>query len=289
MNRNRLFLIGFMALLVAALLTVVAYRAIVKKTGAMNQRTGRVVVAARDLTVGAKLDATDVREIDLPASAVPAGYFTESSKVIGRGVIANVAKNEVLLESKVASEKSGAGLPAMIPPDMRAVSVQVNEVISVAGFVAPGTRVDVLLTGSPTHNLMASDVMTTTVLENVEVLAAGQKIQPNAEGKPEKVPVITLLVSPQDAQKLTLASMEGKIQLALRNPADANKKDQMPIRNAALYKLPELPPPTAVAAVRHAPAPATKKAAPAPPKTVYVLEIIRGEKRDATNFSDANR
>lgn len=285
MNRNRLLIIGLLALVIAALLTTVAYRSISKRVAGLNQRTARVVVAAKDLGVGSKLEAGDVQEIELPASALPAGYFPEAPKLVGRGVIANIAKNEVLLESKVAAEKAGAGLPAMIPANMRAVSVQVNEVISVAGFVAPGTRVDVLLTGSPTHNPMSADVMTTTVLENIEVLAAGQKIQPNSEGKPEKVPVITLLVSPEDAQKLTLASMEGKIQLALRNPTDAKKQDQAPLRNATLYKLPEIQPQAAPVKRTRA---AVKKAAPAPQK-VYVLEIIRGEKRDATNFNDSSR
>ncbi len=288
MNRNRLLLIGLLALLFAALLTIVAYRSITKKVAGMNQRTSRVVVAAKDLNIGAKLQAGDVQEIELPVSALPAGYFPEAAKVVGRGVVASIAKNEVLLETKVAAENAGAGLPAMIPANMRAVSVQVNEVISVAGFVTPGTRVDVLVTGSPTHNPNSPDVMTTTVLENIEVLAAGQKIQPNGEGKPEKVPVITLLVSPEDAQKLTLASMEGKIQLALRNPTDATKKDAMPIKNAALYKLPDIPAQPSAAPARRTRGTSKKQVAP-PPSKVFVLEIIRGEKRDATNFSDTGR
>ncbi len=286
MNRNRLLIIGLLALVIAALLTTVAYRSIAKRVAGLNQRTARVVVAAKDLAVGSKLEAGDVQEIELPAAALPAGYFPEAAKLVGRGVIANIAKNEVLLESKIAAEKAGAGLPAMIPANMRAVSVQVNEVISVAGFVAPGTRVDVLLTGSPTHNPMAADVMTTTVLENIEVLAAGQKIQPTPEGKPEKVPVVTLLVSPEDAQKLTLASLEGKIQLALRNPTDAKKQDQAPLRNVTLYKLPEIQPQAAPA--RRARAAAPRKVVP-PPQKIYVMEIIRGEKRDATNFNDSSR
>src|ERR1035441_8928332 len=133
-----------------------------------------------------------------------------STKIL-TGVIAAIFKNEILLPNKIAALNAGVGLPAMIPPDMRAVSVKVNDVVGVAGFVGPGTRVDVLVTGSPSNN--TQDTVTTTVLENVEVLAAGQKIQPNAEGKPENVPVITLLVTPADAQTLTLASTEGKIQL----------------------------------------------------------------------------
>ena len=105
---------------------------------------------------------------------------------------------------------------------MRAVSVRVNEVVAVAGFVVPGTRVDVLLTGNPTGG---NEPQTTTVLENVAVIAAGQKLERNAAGDPQTTPVITLLVSPDDAQKLTLASSQGHIQLALRNPVDTKKED----------------------------------------------------------------
>ncbi len=285
MNRNRLLLIGLAALLFAAVLTLVAYRSLSGKLAAVNRRASMVAVAAKDLAIGSKVEAGDVRMVQLPTADLPLGYASDPAKVIGRGVIAPLVKNEIMLDSKLAGEKAGAGLPAIIPPKMRAVSVQVNEVISVAGFVTPGTRVDVLLTGSPTHNAMSADVMTTTVLENVEVLAAGQKIEPNAEGKAEKVPVITLLVSPEDAQKLTLASMEGKIQLALRNPLDADKENKVPVRNASLYRLPELPPPPAAghgAPVKRTSAPVKKAAAP--PSTVYVMEIIRGEKKDTTNF-----
>ena len=113
-------------------------------------------------------------------------------------------------------------MQSLIPPGMRAVSVRVNEVIGVAGFVVPGTRVDVLLTGNPTG---ASDQRTTTVLENVAVIATGQKLERNTAGEPQLTPVITLLVSPDDAQKLTLATSQGKIQLALRNPLDTKQQE----------------------------------------------------------------
>ena len=113
-------------------------------------------------------------------------------------------------------------MQSLIPPGMRAVSVRVNEVIGVAGFVVPGTRVDVLLTGNPSG---APDQQTTTVLENVAVIATGQKLERNTAGEPQLTPVITLLVSPDDAQKLTLATTQGKIQLALRNPLDTKQQE----------------------------------------------------------------
>jgi len=192
-------------------------------------------------------------------------------------VIMTIRKNEVVLASKLASAKGGAGLPSLIPSGKRALSVQVNEVISVGGFVAPGTHVDVLLTGRPSMS-GAQDVMTTTVLENVEVLAAGQEMQQNPEGgKPRAVTVITLLVTPEEAQRLTLASSEGHIQLALRNPMDGHHEDPKAVKSAALYRMEPAP----------ATAPSTRPAgrptivhAPA----VYVIEIIKGDKRDSVKF-----
>ncbi len=283
MHQRRLLAIGAAALAISGLLTVFMYRTFVRKTASLTPNTTTVVVAARDLAMGAMVQEADLRTAQLPAQDLPQNVITEVNKAVGRGVIAPMVKNEIVLDSKLAAAKAGAGLPAMIPPNMRAVSVQVNEVIAVAGFVIPGTRVDVLLTGSPSRGgTNNGDVMTTTVLENVEVLAAGQKIEPNAEGKPDKVPVITLLVSPQDAQKLTLASAEGRIQLALRNPLDEHKSEVAPVQNAALYH--------AAAPAEAAPRPkahvAAKKApvvAPAAPP-MYALEVIRGDKRDVTKF-----
>ena len=134
-------------------------------------------------------------------------------------------------------------MQSLIPPGMRAVSVRVNEVIGVAGFVVPGTRVDVLLTGNPTG---ANDQQTTTVLENVAVIATGQKLERNTAGEPQLTPVITLLVSPDDAQKLTLATTQGKIQLALRNPLDTKQQELDSVRTASSTRVFPLRPPAAV-------------------------------------------
>lgn len=277
MNRNRLFLIGVAALVIAGAITYVAYQTFIVKMAAVKRRTGSVVMATKDLGMAAKIEPGDVRLVDMPAADLPEGTFDDLNKVIGRGVITPLAKNELILQSKLAGPGSGAGLPAIIPENMRAVSVQVNDVISVAGFVTPGTRVDVLLTGTPNNNPSSPDVLTTTVLENVEVLAAGEKLQPSAQGKPEKVPVITLLVSPVDAQKLTLASQQGKIQLSLRNPMDAKKQNVDPVRNASLYRQPAAP--VAVKAARHVAAAA--KPAPLP---VYSVEVIKGHERSTSSF-----
>jgi pilus assembly protein CpaB len=161
---------------------------------------------------------------------------------------------------------------------MRAVSVRVNEVVAVAGFVVPGTRVDVLLTGNPSG---ANEQQTTTVLENVAVIAAGQKLERNSAGEPQTTPVITLLVSPDDAQKLTLASSQGHIQLALRNPIDTKKEDLAAMKATGLYR--NLNPPAPPPRPKVVKAPKTE-AAPTP--VGYKVEVIRGNKVDETKFPD---
>jgi pilus assembly protein CpaB len=149
----------------------------------------------------------------------------------------------------------------------------------VAGFVVPGTHVDVLLTGNPTKDTDPGKTMTTTVLENVQVLAAGTKLEPDAKGQAQSVPVITLQVSPEDAQKLTLASTQGKIQLSLRNPLDGKEKQPDTVLNAELYRHASLAPVPVKRVVARAHAPA---APAAPPQ--YVVEIIRGEKKETVKF-----
>src|SRR5689334_5836868 len=221
MNRSRFVLIGVIALVLGALFSSAVYRSLKARTMPADQGGADVVIAANDVQVGAKVQDWDVKVIKLPGNDLPSGVFHSKAKVIGRGVILPVTKGEFILPNKLAAENAGAGLPALIPPGMRAVSVRVNEVVSVAGFVVPGTRVDVLLTGNPGGG---SDAQTTTVLSNVEVIASGQRLERNSAGDTSMAPVITLLVSPEDAQKLTLASSQGRIQLSLRNPLDTNQE-----------------------------------------------------------------
>jgi pilus assembly protein CpaB len=190
-------------------------------------------------------------------------------------VVLPIAKGEFVLPLKLAGENAGYGLPSLIPPGMRAVSVRVNEVVSVAGFVLPGTRVDVLLTGNPSG---ATEQQTTTVLENVAVIATGQRLERNSAGAPQMTPVITLLVSPDDAQKLTLASTQGRIQLALRNPLDTKQQDLATVKSNSLYKNISAPTPV----VRERPKRKTVEIPPAP--AFYTVEVIRGNKMDVTKF-----
>lgn len=176
----------------------------------------QVVIATRDMPVGTVLGPNDVSVIRWPDRAVPEGYARTVPEVVGRGVITAVRRNEPLLATKLADKAAGGGLPIVIPEGMRAVSIRVDEVVGVAGFVLPSTRVDVLLTIAPDKQ----DPVTQVILQNMQVLAAGQTIQRDEQGKPMTVTVITLLADPQQAEKLVLASAQGRIQLALRNTLD---------------------------------------------------------------------
>jgi pilus assembly protein CpaB len=280
MNRNRLLMIGVLALALGALVSLMVYKNLQGKGSSNNEPGVDVVVASGDLQVGARLEEHDVRVIRLPASALPPGAFSRRSQVLGRGVILPITKSEFILPSKLAPENAGASLPALIPPGMRAVSVRVNEVVSVAGFVGPGTRVDVLLTGTPNGS---SEPQTTTVLQNVAVIASGHTLERNASGEPQNTPVITLLASPEDAERLTLASSEGKIQLVLRNPLDT-QQDPVDAANAkGLYKGGTPPPPKPV--MHAARQPKTEK--PAPPPSVLSVEVYQGDKKpDVVKFPE---
>ncbi len=280
MNRTRYLLIGVVALALGALLSSAVYRSLRARTTPAGGPGTDVVIAANDIQVGAKIQDRDLKVVKFPAEDLPAGVFRNKTAVDGRGVVLPIAKGEFILPNKLAAENAGAGLPALIPPGMRAVSVRVNEVVSVAGFVVPGTRVDVLVTGNPS----GGEAQTTTVLENVLVLAAGQRLERSSSGDTSMAPVITLLVSPENAQRLTLASSEGRIQLALRNPLDTNQEKIASVRQASLYggvaapstgTTPKLP-----IRIRHEAAP--KPAAP----TVYGIELIKGDKREQVKFDD---
>ena len=275
MNRNRLILVGALAVVLAGAVSFAVYRLLRSVVGGYRGASAAsVVVAAKDLVVGAKIEAQDVRLAQLPASELPSNVFHNTSDVVGRGVLVPIQRSELILGSKVAGEEAGAGLPALIPTGMRAVSVKVNDVVSVAGFVLPGTRVDVLLTGQPSKS--NDTETTTTVLENVQVLSAGPKLEKDANGQPVNVPVITLLVSPEDAQKLTLAATQGQIQLSLRSPMDLSQPKILAVQNPSLYRLPE---------PQEKPSRKKGKAVVVPPPSaVYVVEMIRGDKRDVSKF-----
>ena len=178
-----------------------------------------IVVASRDLPAGTIVRREDLETLEWPGSAMPEGFANQAGEVVGRGLVVEVRKSEPMVDWKLADKEAGGGLPITIPEGMRAVSVEVDEVIGVAGFVLPGTRVDVLATVMPTND--RRQITTRIILQNVPALAADQVYQRDMEGEPQPVTVVTLLVTPEEAEALTLAATEGRIQLALRNTLDS--------------------------------------------------------------------
>jgi pilus assembly protein CpaB len=243
-----------------------------------------VVVAARPLEVGVSVKPDDVKIVKLPTSAVPKGAFTKVEEVIDRPVISNILLDEPILEGRLAARGAGLGLAPVIPVGMRALSVRVNDVVGVAGFVLPGMHVDVLVTGQPPGDSQAT--VTTTVLQDISVLTAGQSLQSDSRGQAINAPVVTLLVTPEQAEVLTLAGNETKIQLVLRNAADKSVNATKGRRLNELYRGSGAP----VAEERPASRPAPRRrpvetvrlapvAAPAPPPVPDQVVVIRGNQK----------
>lgn len=247
-----------------------------------------VVVAVRELDVGVTIRPEDVKAAKLPAPSVPQGSFARAEEVVGRPVTSKILAGEPVLARRLAERGSGFGLAPIIPVGMRAVSVRVNDVANVAGFALPGMRVDVLATLRPQGE---EGPRTTTVLQNILVLSAGQQLQPDASGKPINVPVVTLLVTPEQAETLTLASNEGRIQLVLRNAGDKEVQKTPGKMLAELYGAPRPPmrpvraatPEATVAARARAPQPAPERPAAEPEQIV----VIRGTQKTVEVLGDA--
>jgi pilus assembly protein CpaB len=276
MNRVRIFTVFLIALVAGGGLAYGTYDYLQKvPVKTVTVPTKRVVVATSDLSLGSELKKDDLTTVEWPSASLPEGAFSNPAELVGRGLIVSVVRNELILPAKLASKEAGSGLPPIIPPGKRAMSVKVNEVIGVAGYVLPGTRVDVIATASPSGR--SEDMTTKVVLSNVEVLTAGTRLEQDKKGgEPMQVTVVTLVVTPDEAERLSLASTEGKIQLALRNPLDQESPATGGARTGMLMGSAPAPRPSTVRranAPAAAPAPAYQQA---PPPTV---EIIRGDKR----------
>jgi len=238
MNR-RLVTILLAAFVVAALCSVLVYRLVgMRIAAAKPQPSTRVVAAARDIKIGTVLSAPDLTTIQIMGT-VPKSAILDAKNAIGRGVTSPIYAGESILDDRLAPMGSGGGLAATIKDGMRAIAVRVDQVVGVAGFVLPGMRVDVLISGVPPNANQGggggnNNTQVRTVLQNIEVLSAGTDIQKDAEGKPQQVQVVNLLVTPEQAQVLALASNETRIQLVLRNPLDTKVA---PVEGTAMTNL----------------------------------------------------
>ena len=278
MNK-RLASVLIFAVAVSAIASFVLYRMIAAQMTASAKVAGSpVLVASHNLELGALIKEGDVKVAEW-GGTVPQGALLKPEDAIGRGVVQPILENEPIVESRVAPKGAGAGLASTIPPGMRAVAVRVNDIVGVAGFVVPGTHVDILIAGNPPGgNTAKTGTLTKTLLQDIEVLSAGQNIQKDAEGKPVSVGVVNMLVTPEQAEILSLASNETRIQLILRNPIDKDVTKTPGTAIANLFSgtrpsgLPDRE--TAPKRVAAKPAPAPPPPPPPPPPTVTTQRIV---------------
>jgi pilus assembly protein CpaB len=289
MNQRLVGVLAF-ALLISGVATFVLYRMISSRVAAQTApASNRLFVAARDLGLGTLVKDLDVSEVDWPG-AVPSQAITKKDEILERGVISPIYSGEPILQSRLAPKGAGAGLAAIIPPGKRAVAVRVNDVTSVAGFVTPGMRVDVLILGTPPGNSQALGTQTKTLLQNMEVLSAGQQLERDREGKPVSVPVVNMLVTPEQAEILSLASQDARIQLVLRNPLDTQDAKPPGTALARLWSGQPAPPPARHArtvAVKRTPPPAPPAPVAAPvekPITAIVVQVLHGAEKKEAKF-----
>ena len=280
MNRRLVAVFAF-ALAVASIASFAVYRLVISqaRTPGRAVPTSQLVVAAHDLQVGALMRDSDLTQIAWPGPA-PEFAIKTAQEIIGRGVVANIYQNEPILEKRLAPKGAGGGLAATIPVGMRAVALRVNEVVGLAGFVLPGMRVDVLVSGTAPGLDQSNGSLCKTVLQNIEVLSAGQRIEKTADGKPEAAQVVNLLVTPDQGEILSLASENTRVQLVLRNPLDEKEEKTHGASLASLFGQP----------VKAAAAPVLFRSAatprPAEPlrKPLDTVEVFSGTKRSEQSF-----
>src|SRR2546426_3034424 len=283
MQRHRVLVAFGIAWMTALLLSWWVYK---KTTAPPPRDLITVAAAAHDLAIGKRIQADDLKLVTLDGKDLPRGVFLKTAEVVDRAVAVPIIAGEIVLNGKLAAKGSGEGLTALIAPGMRAVSVQVNEISGVSGFIQPGTRVDVLFT----RVFSNGDAATTTILQNAKVIAYGRQLDPAAKLDPRdtsRPTVATLLVTQEQAQKLVLAGQRGRIQLVLRNGLD-DRVDEFsdPVASGDLGieeprkpqpQPPAQPPARPVLAPDPPPRPAASKAGKGDDDT-HVIRIYRGDK-----------
>ena len=274
MNR-RLLLILVSAFVIAAACSYLVYRVVGTRLALGQQKSTRVIVAVNDVKLGSVLKDADLSTTDI-SGPLPKGAILKRQDAIGRGVVSDLYQGEPIVESRLAAVGSGGGLAATIRQGMRACAVKVDEVVGVAGFVTPGMRVDVLISGNPPGPAnLVQGTKVKTLLQNIEVLSAGTDIQKDAEGKPQQVQVVNLLVTPEQAEVLSLASNQTHIQLILRNPLDTATTKPPGTAVANLFTDGPIPKPLV----------AGHRAAPAPAAHIYLVEVFNGSKKTEEKFA----
>lgn len=276
MNR-RLITILLTAFVIACVCTYFVARVVSgMATASKKPTTTTVVAASSDLKLGTLITKGDLTTMEI-AGGVPKGAILKPEDAVGRGVVSDIYKGEPIMDNRLAPVGSGGGLAATIPQGMRACAVKVDDVVGVSGFATPGMRVDVLISGNPPGDLTSATTgpKVKTLLQNIQVLSAGTDIQKDDQGKPKQVQVVNLMVTPDQAEILSLATSQEKIQLVLRNPLDTQISEPpgTVVRNLFADKNP--------APVKGRPAPVVVHKAP----STYTIEVINGSQRSDQKFA----
>ena len=261
--------------MISIAVTSIFYVRVRNQQASSKPKTRKIVTAAQNMAPGTALSLDNMGEIDWPESVPLAGVITKREDVVGKTLSVGIGQNEPLLERHLAAANSSLGLAAKIPDGMRATAVRTNEVNNLAGFLFPGSRVDVLVTFRGDNNR----TFTRTVLQNVQILSTGSKIEPDPQGKPENVGVVTLLLTPEESQKIVLAENQGTLQFVLRNGGDSAKSDVPVVDIAELQGAPRKPaePVKTGGGVR--------RAAPQRPQ-VFTVETVAGGKTTVAKFPE---
>lgn len=297
--RNKRFFFVLAGALVFGLLAAVSVTRYLSSAQAYTKSLNRVAVAKVAIPLGTKIIAEHVMLVQFPPESTPDGAFDSIEKLTGRVAVVNIAPREPLTEARLAPEGTAAGLSAIIPEGFRAMTVKVDDVVGISGFVMPGTLVDVVVVIDPAEHAGMQDPISKIVLQNIKVLANGQNIdKPESEREANSVKAVTLLVTPEQAEKLALAASEGKLQLVMRNSIDQGDEQTKGINKRGLlngdHAAPQVEPGSlkseqpkqvskpVVRQHRLDVKPAEAAPVPAPPKAS--VEMIEGAKKRSVDF-----
>ena len=303
--RNKRLIIAVLAALAFGLIAAVSVSRYLANAQAYTKNLNNVVIAKVDIPVGSRIIAEQLTVAQFPRSVAPEGTYGKiDEKLIGRVAVTRIAAREPITESRLAPVGSAAGLSSVIPEGYRAMNVRVDDVVGISGFIMPNTLVDIVVVIDPPDNGNQRERISKIVLQNIKVLANGQNLdKPKNEKEAERVKTVTLQVTPEQAEKLALASSEGRLQLVMRNSIDqgdevtpgANKKTLLSGERALPIPEPgiggkEAPAPRTTT-VKRAPRPrpaatetATKAAPAAPAPERPSIEVIEGSKKKNVDF-----
>ncbi len=296
--RNKRFFVVLAGALLFGLLAAVSVSRYLSSAQAYTKNLHTIAVAKVAIPVGTKIIPEQIMMVQFPPESTPDGAFEALDKISGRVAVMNIAPREPITEARLAPEGTAGGLSAIIPEGYRAMTVKVDDVVGISGFIMPGTLVDIVVVIVPSETGMQQDPISKIVLQNIKVLANGQNIdKPEKEREANSVKAVTLLVTPEQAEKLALASSEGKLQLVMRNSIDQGDEETKGINKRALLggdRAMPVPDPGSLKNEQPKAAPAPRRvraeakpapvAAPAQEKPRASVEMIEGAKKRSVDF-----